>query len=328
MNKYRISSFVPWKDIYYYNCLYTPLMSAVQHCGGDIFPFLVNDFFYYSTNCKDPIFRISCDLIKLDSDAVIMNNAGLDIVPITCFSISLLKEILNNDVPIMTQVDRFFWCDESNMDFYKKKHMSHALLIYGYADNTFFAIDADSQSGINQRQISFDDLYQICAGFLEWNPEHILPGAFYIKRICQKNYDRDYYEALLLQRLRAVAPQMQVATNSILKAIEYYRNELSSPMDFLKGGELFFSSMSFKRLETAKKMEKYRLAQFNLIDQTLEHSLNLSYSYLNIIKGTLMKSVIKECYDVEIFKKLSFYLENLYETENLYLQQLMNLKSR
>lgn len=324
MDQHIILGVEPWQELYYNNCFYPPLLTAISYLRGNVFPFLINDFFCYSYNEKDPVFRISCSNIKIEKDVDILYNMGINVLEITDITIAHIKELLLKNTPILFQIDRFYWKHESNDDFFSKAHMPHTLLLYGYNNNTLYAQDADSQAGIKQKKVDAANLINA----LDRTPPSGLPSVFGLKRRNTCYYTLEYYKSHFFNNLNGVVKEMRASLTSISMAVSYYHEKIQSPNDILAHKKLFFSSMSFKNLETAKKMEKYRLLKFHILDEKMEQSINSCYLCLNIIKGTLMKAVIKEQYNSDIFEKLSTYLNNLQDNENIYLDSLLELSAK
>ncbi len=326
MKKYLIHDLRPWKDIYYFNCFYPPLLTAVTYLGGSVYPFLVNDFFCYSFHDSDPIFKICCNLKKIDNDETVLRHMGVNVTPVNSFSVENIKALITGNTPVVCQIDRYIWKEKSNEDFYKKRHMAHTFVLFGYEDNTFIGIDADSQAGVQIKSLDADNL--ILAHDMFHNngrfQEGRLPSAFYLRQ--------SYHQELggppmikFAQNFGEAEEDIRNGLERIKDAIVYYLSAVSMPNDFLAKKELFFSSMTFKTLETAKEMEKYRLMKFKILDDELNGYINSAYTSLNIIKGTIMKAIIKDQYDSEIAAKLERHLIQLYDAENNYLSLLSSV---
>lgn len=237
--KYELQGLTPFNDVYYVNCFYLSIFTAIKYLGGSIFSFIANDYFTYEL--EETSNGLSLNIIKQSGVS------PYSICEYNCINIeerfdycediiTFIKDsILNNNV-IVLPIDGFFYKHPFHDLYYLKEHHYNAILIYGFDSETEVFKTTETNAAqwntINcyyKHQISFKDLITAHEGFfkyLKFNPPRQA-----IIRLSKNNtkkmidYNPVFYRNTMVNNLKA---HKNVIINSlhnisvIIKSIEVF----------------------------------------------------------------------------------------------------------
>ena len=130
LKKNRIKGIEPFNELYFKDCFFTLLFSIIIHYKKNIDPIIANESIFYENNDDKSIIRVGYEPIK-DYKNVLLN-IGIHVtnkITKNDFVPNIITSISENK-PVIVLVDCYF--EPMIMDAYKKKHLLHSALIYGY----------------------------------------------------------------------------------------------------------------------------------------------------------------------------------------------------
>lgn len=171
-NRLEISNIYPFNDIFFKNCFYNSAFPIIKHFNRDVSTYLINSIPVFNINSKLGIVSGYCDTKEiydlLTDDGIICNyktiseNLLLDI-----------KDSINKGRPVIIWVDCYY--EPLRKDTYKKKHLGHTWLVYGYDDDNkqLNIIEHKYSDNLTYEKqiISYDDACICYKGYLEMRGE-------------------------------------------------------------------------------------------------------------------------------------------------------------
>lgn len=161
LKKNRIKGIEPFNELYFKDCFFTLLFSIIIHYKKNIDPIIANESIFYENNDDKSIIRVGYEPIK-DYKNVLLN-IGIHVtnkITKNDFVPNIITSISENK-PVIVLVDCYF--EPMIMDAYKKKHLLHSALIYGYDNQTrsFDIIEFEYSDSTNYKKniISYKDMY-------------------------------------------------------------------------------------------------------------------------------------------------------------------------
>lgn len=167
-NYVEISNINPINDIFFKNCFYNSAFPIIKHFNRDIITYLINSIPVFNNSSKTGIISDYCDTKEiydlLTDDGIICNyktiseNLLLDI-----------KDSITKGRPVIIWVDCYY--EPLRKDTYKKKHLGHTWLVYGYDDDNkqLKIIEHKYSDNLTYEKqiISYDDACICYKGYLE-----------------------------------------------------------------------------------------------------------------------------------------------------------------
>lgn len=134
MEKNKLEGVKPFGGQFWFrSCFYHELMYAAGAFGIDGRELLLEDFIYYEKN-----FRINQNILPMSE---MYKSMGISLRHINVPNFETVAEHIDKGFPLFIGVDTFYY--KARTDFYRKKHMPHFVLIYGYdrIKKNFYIID-------------------------------------------------------------------------------------------------------------------------------------------------------------------------------------------
>jgi len=122
--------------------------------------------------------NIDVDCIKIREHIGLCSEAGINCEPKYSEDvISDLKSSINNDIPVIINVDNYY---NPLAGTYHIGHSIHCMLAYGYNDNTlkFNVINSQTARGFYAAEISYQDIYNSYNGLLECQDINIVSPTY------------------------------------------------------------------------------------------------------------------------------------------------------
>lgn len=158
----------PFNDIFYRNCFFNSLFPVVRAFGRSLAPFLANDRIVYGRSPEGRFFagyeavRPLAELFAASGIRAEARFGSDDIV-------GELVEGLSEGRPAIVWVDSYY--ESIRTDAYRKQHIDHTLLVFGYdrRERLFHIVEHDRRENLSykRRTLPFEEMALSFAGFLE-----------------------------------------------------------------------------------------------------------------------------------------------------------------
>ncbi|GIQ69512.1 hypothetical protein DUZ99_18475 [Xylanibacillus composti] len=162
-----ISGIEPFNDVFFKNCFYNSLFPVVRHYGASILPILLNDLIVFAKNGT----RYEVEYVSHRPDQAVFEQVGLQLAARRGNEqfVEEAKREIAAGRPVIVWVDAFEL--SIRKDAYRKEHMDHTLLIYGYdpPSRQFLVIEHDRRENLSYRRqlVSYEDMERGCRAFDE-----------------------------------------------------------------------------------------------------------------------------------------------------------------
>ncbi|WP_432409055.1 amino acid adenylation domain-containing protein [Wukongibacter sp. M2B1] len=291
----------PFNDIFYKNCFYNSLFPVLRYFNLSIMSILINDIIIYEFQ------REKGDIIQYiptRNIEKVIEDMNIE-VSFKKHSDNIIEDIITAlDVhkPVIIWIDCYY--SPIRRDEYKKKHLAHTLLIYGYDESkkVFYTIEHTNQYSFNYRKrlISYSDLANGFYGFQRYyNREGF--NAYYDFSY-RGNFDlgrKELNESYIKDVFKCNFEENKEKIYSGLESIKQFREYFSS---ICKSEETFFNCIEeaigkINSVINAKKVEVYRN---NILFNDLKGPVKIMESILEqwiLIRMTLMKLDHFKSYD-------------------------------
>jgi hypothetical protein len=325
----------PYNDLYYKDCFYNALFSAIQHFNKDIIPFLINDVAVYAFPLEpdDKLLKVNYQstvpIQQLLNDQHIVTSTRLK-------SDKIISDIItgiSNNRPVIAAIDCFY--APLREDLYQKEHWAHYWLVYGYDGlrQMFNIIEHRHRGSLTYKQyeVSYQDLANCYTGFIknfpmagnepsyyefdlgnEADTAELKGSAQYRHTLAMNilNHKRDLADGLaalqvFLESYREIAADGQKIQNNSVEIIEML-NEIIN----------------------ARKADRYKLqALFSEMDG-IAMSLDQVITSWDLIRRKLARCMYTGEYDPGPLEVVSETLGNVYEYEREYYNLLLSFLAR
>ncbi|WP_052429547.1 non-ribosomal peptide synthetase [Paenibacillus borealis] len=169
----------PFNDLYYKSCLYNSLFPVLNVFGRNINTFLCSDMFVYRPGPEQSELYLSADCIESATPEAILEQLGLTVRYESPQGGPELKKRLTAGLArqslFILWVDSFY--EPARRDAYRKKHLAHTLLVYGYseAQDQFIVLEHSHKDALNYRErtLAAEDLLNSYQGYRQ----HFMPAA-------------------------------------------------------------------------------------------------------------------------------------------------------
>lgn len=337
MSKKILSNIEPFNDIYYESCFYNSLISVIKHYKRSLHDILFNNIIVYSWD-KSKSVNLTTEYIYIKPLQELLKEMGLR-TETKKESKDIITDIINsinNDRPVIIWVDCFY--ESIRVDTYRKKHLPHTLLVYGYDDvNKFLNIIEHKQAETltyQESAISYNDAVQSYLGyFLNFNTD--IDYASYFEFYTDDNWDKIYNEKNIFENSICIYYNNLLKYEStIYKGVE----ELNCFIDLFSEIALNETMLSknaeglvnsFNKIILDKQVEKYKLCYIEKINQDLicilDQIINLWINIRKYIAKFLYSSIYKE----ETIRKTISNINQIVSLEKQYneclLEELKNI---
>lgn len=126
----KLDGFEIFKDLWYRNCVYHGIFTAMSYYNKPIFPFLSQNIYLYDENSNNGLIRMKKP-INEDMGKV-LSSMGISL-SYNSVKTNIIKDVVYNidhNRIIIVPVDKYY--EEICPDTYKKVHQRHDIMIYGY----------------------------------------------------------------------------------------------------------------------------------------------------------------------------------------------------
>jgi len=272
-------------EIKYLSCFFSAFFPIVLNTVGTLLPFMTNNIYTYTKRNN----YLHFDCINISDIESISSSIGLSKKNIS-FDNNTIKNIIKEidfNHPVISFVDSFY--ENIRADTYKKKHLSHAILIYGYnnANKNFKIFEHDNMNSFyyTENVIDYAAFIDCITGYMNnyneqkrsfifsysYKKQHIDFNSFYINYLINSiKYENLYYDGLNF------IPEY---CNTL---IEIYRNPNSVKLK----DTIYHMSDSIAK----KTMYKFNIGQIfgNKVDDILPIIDDITNSW-NLIRSILVK---------------------------------------
>ncbi len=215
MKHYEIKNVSPFNTVYYVDCFFLALFTAIKAFNGSIFSYISNDYFAYNLE-KTPAglslvvrnyqIRPVEDLEKYNG---ILTESKFEY----CHDIvDIIKEALLHDKLIIIPIDGFYYKHPYHDLFYLQHHHYQSILIYGFnSERKVFltaeanGMESDSERCFYKHEISFQDMKKCHEGVVNY-VQGGLPTIRLISKInpqIKVNDDPQSYKNTMINNLMA-----------------------------------------------------------------------------------------------------------------------------
>jgi hypothetical protein len=312
----KLKNIRPFNDFMFKSCYYHQLLTAYRYYGIKDELILMNSLSLYDFN--DNEFKIkeyemlsNSELEKLSGLHHVQKKKSKDIIT------EIIKAI-DRGMPIIIAVDCYYLSYRE--DTYKKRHVSHFILVYGYdREKKEFIINEHAYlNSITYREtiISFKDLK---AAYLSFIKRLADKGSISIIKIIREKkveeiQDINYRELYINKRV-----EIEESYKNLIRAMEYLNNTLTNEEKLPKVIQKIIDSLIFMR--DKKRSQKFQLIMVNAskdIIQTVERVIdNYNFAFgalsrLTFIKkyssGTIDKMIERNKETLNLEKEIHDYL--------------------
>ncbi|EPR12197.1 hypothetical protein [Ruminiclostridium papyrosolvens] len=178
MKHYEIKNVSPFNTVYYVDCFFLALFTAIKAFNGSIFSYISNDYFAYNLEeTHDGLSLIIQNNHVRPFSELEQYNGILTESKFEYYDniVDILKEALLNQKLIIIPVDGFYYKHPYHDLFYLKHHHYQSMLIYGFDSerNVFLTVEAnglesDSERCFYKHEISFQDIKKCHEGVVNY----------------------------------------------------------------------------------------------------------------------------------------------------------------
>ena len=325
-NGIMLEGIKPFNDLFYKNCFYNSLFPVLNYYNLSIMPVLMNDIIFYQF---DKAKKDIVTYLPTRNIAEVISDMGIKAV-IKTRSESIISDVtsaLSAKKPVIIWTDCYY--SPIRNDEYKRQHLPHTLLIYGYdqSEKVFYTIEHTKQNSSNykSRKMYYDDVLSAYDGFQE----------NYNKNMFNSYYDF-YYDTDSTQAHKVY--NSEEIKNMYRHNHERNREIIYSGLEGIKQFQEYFACICsdketfFSNVENliekvnsainAKKVEEYRIKSLsndlkgpvNLIETIIEH--------WNLIRMNLLRLAHYQRYDKNHLEFYSGLFTQIYSLEHMYINLL------
>ena len=332
MDKMILGNINPFIDIWYKDCFFMSLMHLLN--PQQKIYLLFNEFYIYQ---EDPTLNIKNLKYNKDDIFTLLPKIGLNCnyrLKVTDIENEIIKSINNKEL-IIIAVDPFH--EDIRKDAYKKLHIPHCLLVYGYSKEDFYIVEQNYSLSLEYKleRIAKSRLIEAYNGFLEemkkdsdyigedfpieCKIENQFPTYFTIKK-SNKNIIIKM-ENLINFILNSIP--ILLDSLKILKKQENYLQKL-----YKKGKEKQLTELIFQinKIIITRKIDDFRFQKLssNRQKMLIQESIK-NWTYLRTIFSKLLFS---RKYNEDHFINIILSIRKIFECENEYYTSLLNIDWR
>ncbi|MBH5320334.1 hypothetical protein I6N90_21310 [Paenibacillus sp. GSMTC-2017] len=319
----------PFNDLYYRNCFYNSFFPVVNHFGGSILPFLINDLIVFQhTDAEDAgQYELQYEEIKPLETLFVEQHFTVETrYSYTDITGEFVQSICQGH-PVIVWVDSYYIPFRS--DTFMKQHVDHTLLLYGYDERNrlFHILEHDRRENLTYKPcvITYDDLIRACRGFQEEYQQLEHRVAYYS---IEHNSHAERWQPNLIEL------QGLFASNVL-----YNRKRLNESMAVLQQFVAWFKQTSsievtFKdqvqalvetlnQILNAKHVEGYRLTALYGADAELLVLHRECVEHWETIRKGTVRFLYMPIYQMDRIKAIHERLERLMAAEQHFLSRLI-----
>ncbi|NDI34213.1 beta-ketoacyl synthase N-terminal-like domain-containing protein [Chengkuizengella sediminis] len=332
----------PFNDLYYRNCFYNSMFPIVNHVGGDMMYFLLNDMIFYeyenetgkfsikyvATKSLDQIF----DQVRLHVDRRFDNNNIVE----------ELKQCISDGKPVVIWVDAFY--ESIRKDTYQKQHLDHTILVYGYneKEQQFHIIEHDRRENLTYQKckIPFSDIEKGCKAFSEHFviengsvPTHYIFEQKPTNESSQQIDDKELYQNIFLDSLLTQKDKIYESLEIINLFRHSFKQKTSSEAELKQNLDELIEFLN--EVINAKQVEKYRFTKLFHKGSEVINRLEQMIKKWDFIRKGVVRFMYLPVYKSESFafcyEKLTEIVtdeKQLYELLHVELEQIIIQKDK
>ncbi|MFS1512191.1 beta-ketoacyl synthase N-terminal-like domain-containing protein [Chengkuizengella sp. SCS-71B] len=259
----------PFNDLYYRSCFYNSLFPIINHFGGDIMYFLLNDMILYKYE-QEETENFSIQYAEAKPLNQIFDQVGLLVNHRFDNSniVEELKQCISDGKPVVIWLDAFY--ESIRKDTYQKQHLDHTILVYGFneKEQQFHIIEHDRRENLTYQKckIPFSDIEKGCKAFSEHfvNEDGTTPTHYIFEK--KSNYDfsqhigsKELYQNIFLDSLLTHKHKIYESLEVINLFMHSFKQKTSSEAELKRNLDELIEFLN--EILIAKQVEKYRFTK-------------------------------------------------------------------
>lgn len=330
-NQVVIEPMVPFNEVFYKECFYNSLFPIVKHFKGNIGYFFANDIIRYHYNdSTQEIIKFEVDYVSVQNEKHVFDACGVsyNFKEKADNVIEEVKTSISNGKPVIIWIDCFY--DSIRVDTYKKEHLPHTLLLYGYDERkkVFHIIEHNNRDNLSYVNctISYEDVCDCYEGYLarfKGNHRDKTYYEFYAGNHRDEDNDEDNTIMEVIKENFLSHKDVLLDNVKTVKKITGDIGMLLSDENMLKKN----IALLVKRLNdimNAKQVQKYSLMNYFKSSNQLLVQLDDILDSWEKVRAWFVKYMFTSVYTDKSVKNILNYLENISDAENKFVLQLMN----
>lgn len=332
MDKMILGNINPFIDIWYKDCFFMSLMHLLS--PEQRMYLLFNEFYIYQKKLT-----LGIKTLKYNRDNIfkLLPKIGLNCdykMEISDVEDEIIKS-LNNKECIILAIDPFY--EDIRKDAYKKLHIPHCLLIYGYSKKNFYIVEQNYSLSLQYKseKITKSSLIEAYNGFLtevKKNPNYIgedfpieckindqFPTYFTIKE------DNKNITIEIKNLINFILNSIPILLDSLemLKKYETYLQKQYMKCEEKQLRELVFQ---INKVVIARKIDNFRFEKITSNKQKLLIQASIkNWTYLRTVFSKLLFS---KKYNKEHFINIISSIKEIFKCEDEYYRSLLNIDWR
>jgi amino acid adenylation domain-containing protein/non-ribosomal peptide synthase protein (TIGR01720 family) len=320
--QFEAASIHPFSEIFYKDCFYHGLFSALDGFGISRKPFLLNHISSCGYNLEHHSLEAANLEIKKEEELLNMYGLQAEKVDFSSHFVAMVKAVLLNNKLILLPVDCYQL--SYRKDSYHSRHWSHVVLIYGYNEmnQTFWVVDHDE---IQSQQFqclpaAYQDMESGYCGYKECFAANS-PYAYAISKKEDYHAGREFELAESLHH-NFLKEQKEVLQNN-LAAIIQYQNELEKLFQYEKRESERWQDCLFHLNEIIKgKMAEQYKVHSCMEDEQLIGAMDQVTTSWMMLRTKMQRYIIL---GKGTSADISTLITNIRKEERIYLKRLMLL---
>lgn len=242
----------PFRDVFYFNCRYNPLLSALSHYTGSVLPFIANQLSYIDVNSGHVDVCIVQDMDEVDA----IRNMGIEALQILEVDLGkVVDDTIRSGGMLYFPVDLYVLPGYGN---YNISHLGHWLLVAGRGcgKDCVVVIEADDREEVNARQLQLS-IQVLGDAYHSWTN--------YRKRVgLSRDSDADWKDVLSVISRVSVERLIRndEATEMYLRLVEKWRAQMALGIEAteIETGRMFDGRGRIDRLDWGRLAKSAKVA--------------------------------------------------------------------
>lgn len=306
----------PFNDFFFKSCFFNSFFPIVKYFGGELSPYFFSDLIVYREKEKINRKWIDMEYIPIiDFDELLSDsNINVNYKVLRSNVINEIKASINKGSPVIIWIDCFY--QPIRHDTYRKKHLAHTLLIYGYDDfkKSFKIIEHARHDSLTYttKEASYDDINNSYNGYFEHLNKGMDVIGYYEFSKAESLSETDsltslaHFHSLSMDNKEKVRAGLEQLHNFIIS----YSYQDYEQIDLAK---IFLEFLN--NIINLKKVEKYRVSLFTEINTDLiESNENIINDWISV-RAVVAKYVFSLNYRSELFEGIYKRLCSIYDDE-------------
>ncbi|MCR8844347.1 phosphopantetheine-binding protein [Paenibacillus sp. SC116] len=321
----------PFNDLYYRNCFYNSFFPVVNHFGGSILPFLLNDVigFHHSEHTESAggyelRYQEVQPIETLFSQFHLTVHTGSEFLNI----VEEITQRIRQGHPVIVWIDSYYV--PFRKDAYQKQHVDHTLLIYGCNEHSkkFHIFEHDRRENLTYKPclIDYEDLVRACQGFQDHFQQREQRVAYYIT---EYNHSASQWKPKLAE-LQQLFANNQLQNRRLLNESMAVLHQFVGWIKAISSSEDLYKQQIEVIVETlnqilnAKQVEGYRLTALYGADAAVVAAHHACVEQWETIRKGSVRFLYVPTYQVDRIEAMHARLERLWEAEQQFLSTFMD----